>query len=147
MNFADHVWNHQNADGSYDLDGAERDRLAEIAANPSEVAKLAAKAAKQERSAWMSQETAALRRQFAQPALSPSLELDVMVPLGNGTAVRLGDMNLARIFLRRDMRRRAHEDEVRAYAAEVTHWEKTEQLLKGGETVEGAILRGQPVSA
>jgi hypothetical protein len=147
MNFADHVWNHRNTDGSYDLDAAEQDRLAEITSSPQEVAKLAAKAAKQERSAWMSQETAALRRQFAQPALSPSLELDVMVPLGNGTAVRLGDMNRVRIAIRRDMRRRAHEDEVRAYAAEVTHWEKTEQLLKSGETVEGAMLRSQAVPA
>jgi len=147
MNFADHVWNHRNTDGSYDLDAAEQDRLAEITSSPHEVAKLAAKAAKQERSAWLSQETAALRRQFAQPALSPSLELDVMVPLGNGTAVRLGDMTRVRIAIRRDMRRRAHDDEVRAYAAEVAHWERTEQFLQSGETVEGAILRSQSVSA
>jgi hypothetical protein len=147
VNFADHVWNHRNADGSYDLEAAELDRALDITGTPQEVAKLAAKAAKQERSAWMSQETASLRRQFAQPALSPELELDVMVPLGNGTAVRLGDMNRVRISIRRDMRRRTHEDEVRAYAAEVTHWEKTEQLLQSGETVEGAILRGQSVAA
>lgn len=147
MNFVDHVLNHRRADGTYDLDAAETDRWAEITVSPDEVSKLAKKAAKQERAAWMNQETAALRRQFAQPALSPSLELDVMVPLGNGTAVRLGDMNRVRIAIRRDMRRRAHDDEVRAYAAEVTHWEKTEQLLKSGETVEGAILRSQPVSA
>lgn len=147
MNFADHVWNHPNSDGSFNLDAAEQDRALDIAATPQEISKLASKAAKQERTAWMNQETASLRRQFAQPALSPSLELDVMVPLGNGTAVRLGDMDHVRITMRRDMRRRAHDDERRAYAAEVTHWEKTEQLLRGGETIEGAIARSESVAA
>lgn len=147
MNFADHVRNHPNSDGSFDLDAAEQERALDIESTPQEISKLAAKAAKQERTAWMSQETASLRRQFAQPALSPSLELDVLVPLGNGTAVRLGDMDHVRITMRRDMRRRAHEDEMRAFAAEVTHWEKTEQLLQSGETVEGAILRGKSVPA
>lgn len=147
MNFADHVWNHQNADGSYNLDAAEQDRAVDITGTPQEVSKLAAKAAKQERSTWMNQETANLRRQFAQPALAPSLELDVLVPLGNGTAVRLGDMNHRRISMRRDMRRIAHENERRAYLAEVTHWEKTEQLLQAGETVEDAIARDKSVAA
>lgn len=146
MNFADHVWNHRNADGSYDLDAAEQDRTLDITGTPQEIAKLAAKAAKQERSTWMNQETANLRRQFAQPALAPSLELDVLVPLGNGTAVRLGDMDHSRIAMRRDMRRIAHENERRAYLAEVTHWEKTEQLLQAGETVEGAIARNESVA-
>lgn len=147
MNFADHVWNHRKADGSYDLDAAEQDRAQDITGAPQEVAKLAKKAAKQERSTWMNQETANLRRQFAQPALAPSLELDVLVPLGNGTAVRLGEMDHPRIAMRRDMRRRAHEDEWRAYRAEVTHWEKTEQLLQAGETVEGAMERSRSVAA
>lgn len=42
---------------------------------------------------------------------------------------------------------RAHDDERRAYAAEIAHWERTEQLLKSGETVEAAILRSQAVAA
>ena len=147
MNFQEHLENHRNADGTYDLDAAEEDRRFELERAPQELLKLAAKAAKQERTSFLSQETASLRRQFLQPALSPALELDVMVPLGDGTVVRLGEMNHARIYLRRDMRRKAHEDEVRAYAAEVTHWEKTEQLLKTGETIEGAIARSKPVPA
>lgn len=147
MNFVDHVLNHPNSDGSFDLDAAEQDRALEITATPDEVAKLAAKVAKQERSTWMNQETAALRKQFAQPALSPELEPDVMVPLGNGTVVRLGEMNHSRIAIRRAMRRRAHDDERRAFSAEVAFWERIEQLLQRGETVEHAIARSQPVPA
>lgn len=144
MNFADHLWNHPNTDGSFDLDAAEQDRAMEITATPQEVAKLAAKVAKQERTAWMNQETAALRKQFAQPALTPELEPDVLVPLGNGTVVRLGEMNHSRIAMRRDMRRRAHADEQRAFAAEVAFWERIEQLLHSGETVELALKRAGP---
>lgn len=147
MNFEEHLTNHRNTDGTYDLDAAEEDRRHEIETTPQELVKLARKAAKQERTSWLSAETASLRRQFQQPALSPSLELDVMVPLGNGSVVRLGEMNHDRIVLRRDMRRRVHEDAAAAYAVEITHWEKTEQLLQRGETVEGAILRGRAVAA
>lgn len=141
MNFAEHLGNHRNADGSYDLDAAEEDRRFEMETNGQEIARLTSKAAKQERVSWMSQETANLRKQFAQPALSPMLEVDVMVPLGNGTVVRLGEMNLIRVSMRRDMRRRAHDDERRAYAAEVAFWERVEQLLGLGETVEEALRR------
>lgn len=147
MKFAEHLENHRNADGSYDLDAAEEDRRYEMETDSQEVARLSAKAAKQERASWMNQETAALRKQFAQPALSPMLEPDVMVPLGNGTVVRLGEMNHARIAVRRSLRRRANDDENRAFAAEVAFWERIEQLLQSGETVEGAMARGQSVAA
>jgi hypothetical protein len=147
VNFAEHLDNHRNADGSYDLDAAEEDRRFEMETSSQEIARLTVKAAKQERNSWMNQETAMLRKQFAQPALSPMLEPDVMVPLGNGTVVRLGDMNHSRIAMRRSMRSRAHDDERRAFAAEVAFWERIEQLLQSGETVEGAILRSQSVPA
>lgn len=147
MKFGEHLENHRNTDGSYDLDAAEEDRRFEMESSGQEIARLTAKAAKQERSAWMNTETAALRKQFAQPALSAMLEPDVMVPLGNGTVVRLGEMNHARIAMRRSLRRRANDDENRAFVAEVAFWERIEQLLKSGETVEGAIQRSQPVPA
>lgn len=147
MNFDDHVFNHQRADGSFDLDAAEEDFRYELESSPAELLKYAARAARQERRSWTDRETSHLRQQFLQPALSPLLELDAMVPLGDGTVVRLGDMNQGRIAMRRDMRRRAHDDESRAYVAEVAFWERVEQLLQSGETVEGAILRGQAVSA
>lgn len=147
MKFSDHLLNHRSADGSYDLDAAEEDRRFEMESSSQEIARLTAKAAKQERSTWMNQETAMLRRQFAQPALSPDLEPDVMVPLGNGTVVRLGEMNHSRIAMRRAMRRRAHDDEMRAFVAEIAFWERIEQLLQSGETVDGAIARGESVAA
>lgn len=145
MNFDEHLSNHRNTDGSYDLDGAEEDRRFEIETNPAEVVKLAAKVAKQERIAWQSTESQNLRKQFEQPALSPSLELDVKVPLGNGTVVRLGDMNHVRITIRKDMRIKTHLDEIRAFDAEMSHWLHTEPLLDSGETIEDAIDRGGQV--
>lgn len=142
MNFAEHVANHRGTDGGYDFDAAEEDRRYEIETSPQEIVKLAAKLAKQERDAWQSQETEKLRKQFEQPALSPSLELDVVVPLGNGTGVRLGDMNQVRIRTRKDMRTTVHLREIRAFDAEMTHWLHTEELLGDGETIEEAIDRG-----
>lgn len=142
MNFDDHVFNHQRTDGSFDLDAAEEDFRFELENSPSELLKYAARAARSERKAWTDRETANLRKQFVQPALSPTLELDSLVPLGDGTVVRLGDMNHERILMRRDMRRRAHEDETRAFVAEVAFWDRVEQLLADGETVEDAIRRG-----
>lgn len=147
MNFDDHVFAHQNSDGTFDLDAAEEDFRYELESSPAELLKYAARAARSERKAWTDRETANLRRQLVQPALSPALELDAMVPLGDGTVVRLGDMNRARIEVRRDMRRRAHDDETRAYAAEVAFWERAEALLQGSETIENALARGQRVAA
>lgn len=142
MTFEEHLENHRNADGSYDLDAAEEDRRYELETDPAEITKLAAKVAKQERAAWQSQETAKLRQQFKQPALSASLELDVKVPIGDGTVVRFGDMNHVRIRSRKDMRTQIHIDEIRAFDAEMTHWLHTEQLLNDGERIEDAIGRG-----
>lgn len=142
MNFDDHVRNNRRADGGYDMDAAEEDRRFELESNPDELLKLAAKAAHQERVAWTKAETASLRKQFAQPALSPELELNVMVPIGDGTVVRFGDMTRDRILLRRDMRRKVHEDEKRAFDAEMTHWLNTEELLRGGESIGEALARG-----
>ena len=147
MNFDDHVFAHQRTDGSFDLDAAEEDFRHELESSPSELLKYAARAARQERRSWTDRETSHLRKQMVQPALSPELELDAMVPLGDGTVVRLGDMNHERIAMRRDMRRRAHEDESRAYVAEVAFWERVELLLQSGETVEGALARGRSVAA
>lgn len=142
MNFAEHLGNHPLKTGGYDLDAAEEDRRYEIETSPEEQRKLAAKAAHHEREAYVSQETAKLRKQFEQPALSPTLELDVMVPLGDGTVVPLGEMTLIRIRTRKDMRIQTHLRELRAFEAEMTHWLGTEQLLNDGETIEDAIRRG-----
>jgi hypothetical protein len=142
VTFEEHVENNRRADGSYDLDGAEEDRRYEIETDPGEIVKLAAKAAKQEREAYLRQETANLRKQFAQPALSPSLELDVKVPLGGSDVVRLGEMNHIRIRTRRDLRTKTHLDENRAFDTEMTHWLHTEPLLDDGETIEDAMARG-----
>jgi hypothetical protein len=142
VNFEEHLENHRRGDGSYDLDAAEEDRRFELETDHSEIVRMAAKAAKQERSAWQSTETANLRKQFAQPALSPELEMDLKVPIGGSTAVRYGDMNHVRIRTRKDLRLKTHLDENRAYDVEMTHWLHTEPLLNDGETIEGAIARG-----
>lgn len=147
MTFEEHLENHRNEDGSYDLRAAEAARAKEIAKEiakpkqPEEIARQAAKLAKRERESWESTETGRLRKQLIQPALSPELELDVKVPLGRSTAVRYGDMNHDRIRLRKDLRTSIHLDELRAFDAEVTHWMNTEKLLNNGETVEAALLR------
>lgn len=139
MTFEEHLANHRNDDGSYDLAAAEQARADEIARTPGELAALAAKAAKQERAAWERKETNNLRKQFLQPALSSELELEVMVPLGDSVAVRYGDMDHKRIRLRKDLRTKVHLDESRAFDAEMTHWMQTEQLLDDGQTVGQAL--------
>jgi len=142
MTFEEHLENHRLADGTYDLDAAEEDRRHELETTPAEIVKLAAKLASKERTDWQSKETANLRKQFAQPALSPELEMDLKVPIGASIAVRYGDMNQDRIGLRKDMRVKVHLDEGRAFDTEMTHWLNTETLLNNGETIEAAIQRG-----
>jgi hypothetical protein len=143
MRFEKHLGNYRNDDGSYDLNAAESARAQELAQTPGEIDKLAAKAAKQERAAWERNETASLRKQFAQPALSPELELTVKVPLGDSVAVEYGDMDHKRIRLRKDLRTKVHLDEGRTFDAEMTHWMRTEQLLNDGETIREALSRGE----
>lgn len=138
----EHLANHRNADGSYDLDAAEEDRRYELESDPAEVVKLAAKIAKQERIAWQAKETMNLRKQFAQPALSPELDLELKVPIGDSTVVEYGAMNHDRIRLRKDMRLKVHLDELRAFDIEMTHWLHTEPLLHDGETINDALQRG-----
>lgn len=139
MTFEEHLESFRNADGTYDLAGAEQARAAELASDPGVMAKLAAKAAKHERSEWEKKETANLRKQFEQPALSPELELDVKVPLGDSIAVAYGDMNHVRIRLRKDLRTKVHINENRAFDAEITHWMHTETLLDAGQTIAEAM--------
>jgi hypothetical protein len=138
VTFEEHLENHRNDDGSYDLAAAEADRADELAQSSEEIDRLAAKAAKQERKTWETRNGQQLRKQLAQPALSSDLELDTMVPLGESTAVRYGEMNHERIKLRKDMRTKTHLDELRAFDGEMTHWMQTEQVLDAGETIEQA---------
>lgn len=142
MTFAEHLEHHRQEDGSYDLNAAEEDLAKELAHSPETIDALAAKAAKQARAAWERQETEKLRKQFQQSALSPDLELEVMVPLGNSEAVPLGDMNKIRIRLRKDLRTTSHLRELRAFEAEMTHWMNTETLIGDDETIAQAIARG-----
>lgn len=139
MTFDEHVQQHRNSDGTYDLAAAEQARADELEQEPGEMARLAKKAAQQERSTWEKSETANLRKQFAQPALSPALELEVKVPLGDGIAVELGDMNHDRIRVREDLRTDHHLHEIRAYDAEMTFWQQTRRLLPPDTTVREAI--------
>lgn len=139
MSFQDHLEDHRNEDGSYDLAGAEEARAEELAGDPDAIESLAGKAAATERRRWESNNSARLRKQFGQPALSGELELDVMVQLGDNTVVRLGEMHRERIQIRKDLRTRTHLDESRAYDTEMTHWFQTEQLLDGDATIEESL--------
>lgn len=140
--FDEHVLNHRRPDGSYDLDAAEEAFRLALENDPAALQQYAARAARADRRAWTDRETASLRKQFAQPALSPALELDAMVPLGDGTAVRFGDMNRARIAARKEMRLRVHLDESRTFEAEMTFWRRAEVLIEGDETIEDVVRRG-----
>lgn len=142
MNFEEHLVNHRNPDGTYDLDAAEEDRRYEIEASPEGIVAYAAKVAKQERKAWHDKETAKLRKQFQQAALSPELELQAKVPLGDSVAVEYGDMNLDRIGLRKDLVTKVFIDHTRAFDAEITHWNQTLKLLDPNETIADAMARG-----
>lgn len=139
--FDEHVLNHRRPDGSYDLDAAEEAFRLALESDTEALLKYAARTARQERRSWTDKETAALRKQLAQPALSPALELDAMVPLGDGTAVRFGDMNRDRIAARKEMRLRVHLDELRTFETEMTFWRRAEVLLEGDETIEDAVRR------
>jgi hypothetical protein len=143
VTFEEHLANHRNVDGTYDLDAAEEDRRYELETSPSEIVKLARKAAKHERKVWQDNETTRLRKQFVQPALSPDLDLAIKVPLGDSRAVDYGDMNHDRLRLRKDLRTETHINENRAFEAEMTHWTQTEQLLNNGETIAEAINRSR----
>jgi hypothetical protein len=144
MTFAEHLQDHRDGDGNYDLDATEDARAKELAAelaSPEAIESLTRKAAKQERAGWESANNARSRKQYFQPALSPDLELEVLVLLGDSTAVAYGDMNRQRIQTRKDLRTKSHLDEIRAYDIEMTHWMQTEVLLDDGETIHEAIDR------
>jgi len=126
----------------YDLAAAQAARADEIINSDEELEALAHKAAQQERSRWESNETKLLRKQFAQPPLSPELDLDVKVPLGDDTAVLLGEMNRERIRIRKDLRTQSHLNEIRAFDVEMTYWQETESVLDADETISEAIHRG-----
>lgn len=140
--FDEHVMSHRRPDGSYDLDAAEESFRRALERDPAALQQYAARAARADRRAWTDKETSALRKQFAQPALSPALELDAMVPLGDGTAVRFGDMNRPRIAARKEMRLRVHLDELRTFETEMSFWRRVEVLVEDDETIEDAIRRG-----
>jgi len=138
VSFEDHLESTKNEDGSYNLAAAQDARAKEILDSDEETEAIARKAAQQERARWESNETKLLRKQFVQQALSPDLDMDVKVPLGDDTAVRLGEMNWERIRIRKDLRTQHHLHEIRAFDAEMTFWQNTESLLGPDDTIETA---------
>ena len=135
--FAEHLEATKGPDGEYRLDVAEAEHAKALAEDDSMAAKLAARAAKADRSAWEAANRNELKKQFAQPALSADLELDVLVPLGNSTAVPLRDMNEIRIRQRMDLRTRKHVDENDAYGREMEFWFQVLGNLPPGGTLGG----------
>jgi len=143
MTFEEHLEQHRNEDGSYDLAAAEQARIEDLRASytDDDLDRLAVKAAAQERRQWEKRNQGDLRKLMAQSALSPELELDVMVPLGDSRVVAYGEMNRVRIQLRKDLRTKTHIDENRAFDDEMTHWFHTDHLLEDDETIAQAIQR------
>jgi hypothetical protein len=138
MTFDEHVRRHTTGKGEVDLNAAERARAAELAATPEIVAELAAKAARDERRQWESQNSGKLRKQFAggfEQLTLGGLDLDLFVQLGENVAVRLGEMNEERIRIREDLRTDFHLKEARAYDAEMTFWRNARRMLPPGGTI------------
>lgn len=138
MTFDEHVRRHTAPDGEVDLGAAEKDRAAELATTPEVVAELAAKAARDERRQWESQNSGKLRKQFAggfEQLTLGGLDLDLFVQLGENVAVRLGEMNEERIRIREDLRTDFHLKESRAYDAEMTFWRNARRMLPLGGTI------------
>jgi hypothetical protein len=142
VTFEEHLQNHRRADGSYDLAATQQARAEELAQSPDDIGRLAAKAAQTERAAWQRKESENLRKLFVQPALSPDLELEIKVPLGDNIVVDYGDMYHKRIQLRKDLRTKVHIEENRTFETEMTHWMHTEQLLEDGQTIGEALAGG-----
>lgn len=143
MTFEEHLEQHRNDDGSYDVAAAEQSRAEEILENygEEELGRLAAKAAATERRNWENRNGANLRKQLTQGALAPELELDAMVQIGDSTVVRYGEMDAQRIRLRMDLRTKVHMDENEAFNSEQRHWLETLALLDDDETISVAMAR------
>lgn len=144
MTFEEHLENHRREDGSYDIAAAEAARADEIRESytDNDLDRLAEKAARDERRAWERTTRGNLHKQMLQPALSPELELDAKVQIGESTARRYGDMDELRIRMRMDLRTKVHMDENEAFNAEQRHWLDTLNLLDEGETISQAMGRG-----
>lgn len=141
MSFEDHLEACRDEDGAYDLAAATQARIEEILAGDEELAALAAKVAESERRSWERRRRGDLQKQLSQPALSPELELDVFIFIGDSVAVQYGDMTVDRIRQRMDLRLRGHIAETDAYNAEQTHWLSTLDLLDDDETIADALRR------
>lgn len=141
MTFEDHLDDFRDEDGNYDLAGAEQARAKELTNDPGAIGRLAAKAAATERRAWETRNSEQLRKQFGQAALSPELDLDVLVPLGGSKAVRLGDMYRQRIRDRVDLRTDSHVRENEAFNAEIKFWRETDALLADDDVTVAESVR------
>jgi len=136
MTFEEHVAHHRRADGGYDLGAAESARAAEIAASPGAVDELARKAAHDERVTFERRAGEHRRKQFTQGFEQLALlDLEVLIPIGDGIVVPLGDMNEERIRIREDLANENFLKHSRAYDAESTFWRQARRLLPPGGSV------------
>lgn len=137
MTFDEHVRQHCTGPGEYDIAAAEDSRVAELMASPDALEDLARKAASDERHKWETRESEHLRSQFkagfVQGALA--LDLDVLVPIGDSVAIELGDMNIERIRIRKDIRTKVHLRESDAYGREMEFWFAVESIIPPGGTI------------
>lgn len=138
MSFRDHL--HRDDDGTYNFGAAERARAAELAESPGDIASLAAKAAAAERRRFEAGERDRRNKQIAgQMALSPDLDLDVLIPLGDNVAVQLGDMNAERIRVRMDLEADNHAKHAESFASHRSFWRDTLKALTAGQTIRDAV--------
>lgn len=136
MTFEEHLATCKRPDGSFDLAAAEAARAAELAATPEAIADLAGKAAHDERVAYERAQGERRRKQFAAGFEQLRLlDLEVLIPLGDGTAVPLRLMNEERIRIRGDLATENFLKHSRAFDAEMTFWRSARSLLPPGGTI------------
>lgn len=139
MTFAEHAFEFENDDGTYDLAAAEAAHASDLASDPEALQRLAERAAHADRKGWETNNGSNLAKVLSQPALSPELDLDQPVPLGENTVVRYGDMGRAIIQRRKDFRTERHIHENASFNTEMGHWRETLDLLSPDAAIRDEI--------
>jgi hypothetical protein len=139
MSFAEHAFDFPNDDGTYDLAAAEAAHAAELAKDAEALQRLAERAAHADRKAWETTNGSGLAKLLSQPALSPELDLEQPVPLGENAIIRYGDMDRPVIQRRKDFRTDRHMKENESFNTEMQHWKQTLDLLSPDAVIKDEI--------
>jgi hypothetical protein len=132
--FTDYLGQARTESGDYDLNAARRAYADALAADPDRIADLAWLAAGHDMRKWERQNSNVLNKEFAKDQIL-MFDADVMVHVGNGRAVRLGDMTTARIQIRMALRTDGHAAETAAYEREMEFWQRVLPFVADGRAL------------